>query len=482
MSQPYWIIIPNQPGLSVLLLAVLAITVLYLGRTPAHEAIRAAARVLGKAFRLSARSVSVAQGRLIERNRQVLLASGLDAAERMVEREFERVGTAVRRDLGAYPALHRKLSDQVTKVDEDYREATDAPPPPPGWTEALSRVADLSKAGDPSTAPVLKAIHKGMKQAHDQAIGEYRTASGKRHTILKGLQPYWRRVDETLEGMSRNINGLAERARLIDAHMERYEGISTGSRKAERALSSSSLTHFFVSGLVLVIAIMGGLINFNLIALPMSEMVGAGSHIGNFRISDVAAMVIIMVEVAMGLFLMESLRITNLFPVIHALDDRMRRRMIWVTFAILFTLAGVEASLAYMRDLLAADREALTHALAGTVALSNPEFRWIPSLGQMVMGFVLPFALTFVAIPLESFVASARTVLGVLGAGALRALAFLLRLTGQVLQQMGDALVAVYDLAIFVPLRIEAAVASMGKRKTNTPSNPAREPVSGGVK
>ena len=40
----------------------------------------------------------------------------------------------------------------------------------------------------------------------------------------------------------------------------------------------------------------------------------------------------------------------------------------------------------------------------------------------MGMGFILPFALTFVAIPLETFVHSLRTVLGLVGIGILRAL------------------------------------------------------------
>jgi hypothetical protein len=101
--------------------------------------------------------------------------------------------------------------------------------------------------------------------------------------------------------------------------------------------------------------------------------------------------VIIFTEIAMGLFLMESLRITRLFPVISTLDDQMRRRMIWVSAGILFTLACVESSLAYMRDLLAADREALTQSLAG-IQVAQAELRWIPSVGQMILGFMLPFS------------------------------------------------------------------------------------------
>ena len=123
-------------------------------------------------------------------------------------------------------------------------------------------------------------------------------------------------------------------------------------------------------------------------------------------------MVIILVEAAMGLFLMESLHITKLFPVIGAMDDKMRHKMIWITFTILFILAGIESSLAYMRDMIAADMQALRQSLAEVTASPEHTGNWIPTVGQMIMGFILPFALAFIAIPLESFVHSSRTVLG----------------------------------------------------------------------
>jgi hypothetical protein len=171
-------------------------------------------------------------------------------------------------------------------------------------------------------------------------------------------------------------------------------------------------------------------------------------------VSDVAALVIILTEVAMGLFLMESLRITRLFPVIHTMDDRMRRRMIWASFVILLTLACVEASLAYMRDLLAADREALTQALAGREAV-DVQLRWIPSLGQMVMGFMLPFALCFAAIPLESFIHSSRTVIGSSIALLLRGVAAVFRIAAGLAEGASTALVHLYDFASVIPLRAE---------------------------
>ena len=208
---------------------------------------------------------------------------------------------------------------------------------------------------------------------------------------------------------------------------------------------------------MLFIAIVGGYVNFQLVALPMSEMVGAGSYIGSVKSSDVAALFIIAIEVSLGLFLMESIGVTRLFPVISMLDDRKRKVILWVTFSFLFVFACIESSLAYMRDMLAADSESLTHMLAG-VEVAEPEFRWIPSVGQMVMGFILPFALTFVAIPLESFIHSSRTVLGLFLIWILRVTSFVIRLLANFINGLGLFIVNVYDLVIFLPLRLEQAI------------------------
>jgi len=77
----------------------------------------------------------------------------------------------------------------------------------------------------------------------------------------------------------------------------------------------------------------------------------------------------------------------------------------------------------------------------------------------MGMGFILPFALTFVAIPLETFVHSLRTVVGLLAISTLRALSLSLRVLGNLFLYLGVLLKQVYDLPLFVPLWIEERMA-----------------------
>jgi len=452
-------IVPGYPLLSILIWFVVAIAMLYLARYPAHRAIKSLSRVIHTGMRLASRSVLLAEERLVHRNKEVLIAAGRESLERLIEREFQRVDAVVKRDLSGYPALQHTLAEQITRIDEDYRESAELPPPPPTWVNAVKAIAKIPFNNDPTVANIFKEIHKSITKQYKSTMDEYRKSTGARHALLRQMMPYWRKLTQTLDQVGKKISGLQERATVIDHRMEDYEEIRAKTNKAERMLESSSMTQFVISGLVLLIAFGGAVINFNLIALPMSEMVGGGSYIGQFKTSNVAALVIILVEVAMGLYLMESLRITKLFPVIGSMDDKMRRRMIWVTFGILLILACVESALAFMRDRIAADMQALRQSLAAVEGV-QPVNSWIPTVGQMVMGFILPFALTFVAIPLESFISSSRTVVGFVLVGLLRGTAFLLRLMGNIASYLGELLVNLYDVLIFPPLWIEKFVHS----------------------
>lgn len=323
------LVLVNNPVLNIVILLLIVMIIMYFARNPAHKLISSLGRVLHNAFRLSAHSVYKAERSLVNRNSEVLLAQGREAAERMLEREFERIDATVKKDLAEYPAMHRLLSEEVARIDADYKDSTEVPPEPPGWVKAVDAVAKIPSKGDPMVANILEDIHASLIKANTSAIEEYRKASHHRHKRLRDMMPHWRKVLTALGNVDKNVTSLLQRSMTIDRHMDDYENIVKQTDRAVRSLSSSSLTQFFIAGLVLAIAIGGALINFNLIARPLSEMVGGTSRIMGFQINHIAAMVIILVEIAMGLFLMETMRITRLFPVIGALNDKIRIRMAW---------------------------------------------------------------------------------------------------------------------------------------------------------
>ncbi|HEX3210125.1 MAG TPA: hypothetical protein VHQ91_12130 [Geminicoccaceae bacterium] len=75
----------NSPLAWLLWFVVLAVA-MYFARLPAHRLLLSLARALHRALRLMARSVVLAEQRLQARNREVLLAAGREAKERIIER------------------------------------------------------------------------------------------------------------------------------------------------------------------------------------------------------------------------------------------------------------------------------------------------------------------------------------------------------------------------------------------------------------
>ena len=454
-------LIGGEP-MNTLALIAIVVTALYFARAPMRGLIASMCRAIAQGLRFASESLIDARTNLTARNREVLLAAGRDAAARMVEREFERYGDTVRRDLGQYPSLHQALSERASKLDEDYGKSTATAPSPPGWAEAVDAVAAVPAKADPVLRQVLESIHGSFKDAADEASDDYRKDCRARHKVLHDMAPSWREALNLLGEVKTRLETANTRAASVDQHMKKYEEITAGTDRAAAALQSSALVQFFVSGLVLLIAAGGAVVNFHLIARPMSEMVGGNDFVGGFQMADIAALVIILVELSMGLFVMECLRITNLFPAVSALPDHIRRRLAMVAFGLLFSLACVEAGLAYMRELLLQDELATTALLRGgeTVAGENA-FLWITTAAQMGMGFILPFALTFVAIPLETFVHSLRAVLGWAAAGVLLGTSFILNLFARGFDEGASVATQLYDVAIFAPLWLERRIAGV---------------------
>lgn len=453
----------EDPWLAVLVVLGFVIA-LYMGRSSAHGLIETLFRSLSNGLRLGAKSLSLAETKLKTRNREVLMALGKEQAERELARDFFRINKFVERDLGGYPKLQRNIQEQITRINEDYEQSGEVPPPAPEWVSAVEAVAKLhlKEKSSSLTEKILGDIHQAAEEQHRDVLHAYRQSMAERHSLLKRMAPFWRKLSNSVDQMGTHLQELVKRAQTIDAQMDRYEEISKQSDKAERMLKASAMTQFSIALIVMLIAMAGAYFNFHLIAYPMSEMVDGSNRVGGVRVSDIAAMVLIFIEITMGIFLLELLHVTKLFPIIGSMDDRMRVRAIWLVGGILLTMALMEAGLAFMRDVLVAENRAWRADLTGE---TPADVSWITLAVNMSMGFILPLALTVVAIPLEYLLHTGRTVIGALLELLLRMASTTLRVLAVCLRQGGRLGIYAYDLLIMLPLWLEATLHRLRENK-----------------
>src|SRR5262245_47988566 len=222
-DSPFWMLWPDSPALSIFVVATVALVFLYAARKPMHELLHAVGALLGGPLRLAARWMVTTAQQMKERNRAVLLAHGRHETGQRIEREFERLGAVVRRDLQGYPTLQRKLLDEITRIEEDYKKCGEVPPPPPDWVEAVTAMANVKTGGSEMVQRILEEIKASIAKIHDRALGEYRKSYESRHRILEGFMPFWRSVDRTLAEVNKKLADLQSSASAVDAQMARFE-------------------------------------------------------------------------------------------------------------------------------------------------------------------------------------------------------------------------------------------------------------------
>jgi hypothetical protein len=179
---------------------------------------------------------------------------------------------------------------------------------------------------------------------------------------------------------------------------------------------------------------------------------------------------------------MDMLGITDLLPKLQGMPAARRRLILGLALGGLFFLASVESSLAVLRERLAEADVALKLALAGEESqlVARASSSWIPVVGQAALGFVLPWILALVAIPLEMLLDSTRHVLSSLAVLALEALGHLLRVAGHTVLALTRMAESLYDVYIGIPLRIERAMrgdSGRGPGGTRGPVGEARSEV-----
>lgn len=454
---------------SFTLTLLVSVIVLYLARNYAHQAIGGLFTMLAQIFKLASKAADSTRTQLKERNREVLLEQGYEQVSRDLEREFFEISRFVQRDLGGYPQLQRRIQEEISQIHDDYHESGQVPTSLPEWVDAVDSVAKIksSEKGSALNSKILEQIHQSAEQQHRENLEAAREDAAERHKILKSMTRYWRKLNDSVDEVGDRLKEIVTRSNNIDKHMVKFNEINEGQESVVRALRNSSITQFLIAAIVVAIALGGAYFNFHLIALPMSEMVGSTQRVAGVKVADLAALVIICLETTAGIFLLESLRITKLFPLIGAMDEKGRRIIAVASGVVLVTLASTESALAFMRDQIAGDLANLRASLAGieaTAGLTHSGMsEWIPLAANMTLGFILPLALTMIAIPLEYLLQTGRTVVGGIIEVALSACALVLRTAAATLKRLGKFTIHLYDFVIAGPLWVETAVKAYRK-------------------
>jgi len=456
---------PQMPFLSITVLIIASMVFLYLARTPMHQALESLNDGIAGGLERTAEWIKSVVIKMQEKNKKVLLESNIAASEQKIAQEFKRVEVSYTKHLAEYPALHLKIDESISAIDADFQECGQVVPEAPGWNDAVESIANIkgTASGDRVIEKMLKELHKSAVDGEKMALSEMQKASTKRHKILSSLAPIWKKVQKIMSEVNTRVELVLETSGKIEKYMAEYEKVRKGGDDSIDMLSSKATKLFVFSIIVITVAGFGAFVNFQLIALPMSELVPAGTRVLGMQVSDISALVIVTLEIVLGIFLMEALMVTNIFPQIASLTLGKRRILLYAAILGLFFLASVEAALAVLRENIAETNAVTTQALAGKADTSvSIEGSQVTVIGQATLGFVLPWILAMVAVPLEVLIESSQHVLNRLLILIVILIGYIVGIAGHLLSTIMKTIIHIYDAYIIIPTQIENLV----KRKS----------------
>ena len=449
-------LLPDMPGVSIAIWVAGSMIFFFFAREPMHKLIQAMSDATAGGLRKMAAWIKLSVERMREKDRKVLLESGLAKIQGEILQEFHKIDTANTKSIAGYPELQLKLDESIAKIDGDYKECGQVTPEAPGWSEVVETIARAQgSSGDRIIEKMLTEIHKSAVSGEKRALAELRDVAGKRHKILGSMAPVWKRIEKLGKEINHKADKVLENSRNIDKYMDQYEKITTGGSESIDMLSSKVTKLFIISLIVIFVGLVGAFINFNLIALPMSELVPAGVRVAGLAVSEISALVIVALELVLGIFLFEAIGVTHTFPQIANMTRGKRKIILYgAIFGLLF-LSTVEASLAILREHLAEAKSALDRSLAGeSSTLAENIDSNITVIGQALLGFVLPWILAVIAIPLEMFIEASQHAFARIYTIIVSVICHLANAIAFLIEGFFKILIHVFDIYIIVPLQI----------------------------
>jgi len=448
--------LPEMPGVSIAVWIVASMVFLFLAREPVHKVIHALSDATAGGLRKLAEWTKNAAQAMREKDRKVLLESGVAKIQGEILQEFSKIDMANTKSLAGYPKLQLRLDDNISQIERDYKECGQVTPEAPGWSEVIESIGRAQgSTSDRIIENMLSEIHKSAVDGEKKALSEFRDVAAKRHKILGSMAPVWKRVEKLGKDINSQVEKVMENGRNIEKYMARYEKISAAEPESIDMLSSKVTKLFIISLIVICVGLVGAFINFNLIALPMSELVPAGVRVAGMAVSEVSALVIVALELVLGIFMFEAIGVTHTFPQIANMTRGKRKIILFgCLFGLLF-LSSVEASLAILRENLAAAKSALDISLAGESATVTDNINsQITLIGQALLGFVLPWILAVIAIPLEMFIEASQHAFAKIYTIFITLLCHLANAIAYLIEGFFKILAHLFDIYIIIPVQI----------------------------
>lgn len=448
--------LPEMPGVSIAVWIVASMVFLFLAREPVHKVINALSDATAGGLRKLAEWTKNAAQAMREKDRKVLLESGVAKIQGEILQEFSKIDMANTKSLAGYPKLQLRLDDNISQIERGYKECGQVTPEAPGWSEVIESIGRAQgSTSDRIIENMLSEIHKSAVDGEKKALSEFRDVAAKRHKILGSMAPVWKRVEKLGKDINSQVEKVMENGRNIEKYMARYEKISAAEPESIDMLSSKVTKLFIISLIVIFVGLVGAFINFNLIALPMSELVPAGVRVAGMAVSEVSALVIVALELVLGIFMFEAIGVTHTFPQISNMTRGKRKIILFgCLFGLLF-LSTVEASLAILRENLAAAKSALDISLAGESATVTDNINsQITLIGQALLGFVLPWILAVIAIPLEMFIEASQHAFAKIYTIIITLLCHLANAIAYLIEGFFKILAHLFDIYIIIPVQI----------------------------
>jgi len=448
--------LPGMPGVSIAVWIAASMVFLFLAREPVHKMIQACSEATAGGLRKLADWMKQTAQAMRDKDRKVLLESGVAKIQGEILQEFAKIDMANTKALKGYPKLQLRLDDSISRIERDYEECGQVTPQAPGWSEVIESVGRAKdSSNDRIIEKMLSEIHKSAVEGEKKALAEFREATSKRHKILSSMSSLWKRVDKVGKEINGKVDKVMENSKNIETYMNRYEKISAAEPESIDMLSSKVTKLFIISLIVIFVGLIGAFINFNLIALPMSELVPAGVRVAGMQVSEVSALVIVALELVMGIFMFEAIGVTNTFPQISNMTRGKRKIILFGCLLGLLFLSSVEASLAVLRENLAEAKTALDISLAGesTASAENVNSQ-ITLIGQALLGFVLPWILAVIAIPLEMFIEASQHAFARIYTVLITLLCHLATAVAYLIEGLFKIFVHLFDIYIIIPVQI----------------------------